>query len=106
MKKIAGVHGLAVVEQCRLEHLVVQLVEEGAEEDEGVVLSTDLCKTPALPHGHATIRCIIPQPCTHPQTPCWPAVSNVELFLTSEKTTLVDVTQEKLTVNPSFPVDF
>lgn len=45
-------------------NLVVQLVQEGAEEDEGVVLSSNLCQAPALAHGHAAIRSIVPQPCT------------------------------------------
>ena len=52
--------------------LVVKLVEEGAEEHNGVVLGTDLCKAPALAHGHVGIRCIIPQPCIVSQ-PCWGA---------------------------------
>ena len=52
--------------------LVVKLVEEGAEEHKGVVLGTDLCKAPALAHGHVGIRCIIPQPCIVSQ-PCWGA---------------------------------
>lgn len=45
-------------------NLVVQLVQEGAEEDEGVVLSTNLSESPALAHGHAAIRGVVPQPCT------------------------------------------
>ena len=52
--------------------LVVQLVQEGAEEHKGVVLGADLGKAPALAHGHAGVRCIIPQPCTVSQ-PCWGA---------------------------------
>ena len=50
--------------------LVVELVEEGAEEHKGVVLGADLCEAPSLTHGHAGIRCIVPQACTALQ-PCW-----------------------------------
>ena len=45
--------------------LVIELVQKGAEEDECVVLSTDLCQPPALPHRHGSIWSIIPQPYRH-----------------------------------------